>query len=202
MFKIYNKVCTEPDVRKLKLIETKSAGNKFTSPKAYYDNSTNTLLILYKYLRICPRDKNAKYEIGYHLEYTKRSISHLKLSNTKLTELALSAISEDLKDSGLRGLTFNYYNSTTSSVVPNPWIAHFSSYKTEDIAQKLFCLLDLERKQTLFVQPGPGYLRPLFKEILPNRRTLFSYGTWEYCRKPFDKNGLTGIAYSPKALQV
>ena len=75
MYKTYNRIYTEPDTRKMKLIKTEKTGNKFTSPKAYYNKHTGTLLIQYTYMRICLRDDNTRYESGYHHEYTKRTVT-------------------------------------------------------------------------------------------------------------------------------
>ncbi len=198
MYKTYNRIYTEPDTHKMKLIKIESIGNKFTSPKAYYDKHASTLLIQYTYMRICLRDGNTRYELGYHHEYTKRTVAITNTPDTKLTELALRAITEDLGGSGLKGLTFNYYNITTNSEVPNPWIKYCSSNKDDEIAKQLFYVLDLEIEQNMFIQPCSKYMIPLLKQELPNGRSLSGYGTWKYSRKPLDRNGLTEIVYIPK----
>lgn len=198
MFKTYNKIYKEPDTHKMKLIKTESVGNKFTSPKAYYDKYTSTLLIKYTHIRICLRSDNTKYELGCHYEYTKRNISITNPSDTKLTELALQAIMEDLGDSGLRGLTYNYYEISSSGLVPNPWVSCFSSSKPEEMAKRLFYDLDLEIKQNLFVHRYPKCMIRLLNEKLPNGRNLFSYGKWNYNKKPIDRSGLIEIVYTPK----
>ena len=198
MYKTYNRIYTEPDTRKMKLIKTEKTGNKFTSPKAYYNKHTGTLLIQYTYMRICLRDDNTRYELGYHHEYTKRTVTITNPSDTKLTKPVLRAIAEDLNTPELKGLTFDYYNFTTNSEVPNPWIYHSKSNKDDVIAKELFHVLDLEIEQTMFIQPYHGYMISLLKQKLPNGKRLAGYGTWKYSRKPLDRNGLTKIAYIPK----
>ncbi|MCI9077560.1 MAG: hypothetical protein HFH68_01380 [Lachnospiraceae bacterium] len=132
----------------------------------------------------------------------KRSISIENPSDARLTELALLAIKEDLGGSGLKGLTFDYYDYTTNSVVPNPWVKRYSSVKAEEFAERLFCVLDLEIEQKLCSQPGYAHIPRLLKQKLPNGKTLGSYGIWKHTRKPLDREGLTGIAYIPKVKNI